>query len=70
MKLGIFHFAPFWGNKEQNLRKIEETIASYSGIDLWILPELCTTGYLQNRNRPLPSDRFSAVPFHKKAGRL
>ncbi len=45
MKLGIFQFSPIWGNKEQNLRKIEDTIASYSGIDLWVLPELCTTGY-------------------------
>ena len=45
MKLGIFQFAPIWGNKDENLKKIEDTIASYSSIDLWILPELCTTGY-------------------------
>ncbi len=48
MKLGIFQFAPIWGSKEKNLKKIEGTISSYSGIDLWILPELCITGYQFN----------------------
>ena len=45
MKLGIFQFAPIWGDKNTNLKKIEEKLSSQSNIDLWILPELCTTGY-------------------------
>jgi predicted amidohydrolase len=46
MKIAIYQFAPLWGNKSGNLKKIESRIDYYSDIDLWILPELCTTGYL------------------------
>ncbi|MCD6441360.1 MAG: acyltransferase [Candidatus Marinimicrobia bacterium] len=46
MKIAIYQFAPFWGNKAGNLKKIESRIDHYPDIDLWILPELCTTGYI------------------------
>ncbi len=44
MKTGYFQFTPEFGNKEQNLQKIEEAVGSRES-DLIILPELCTTGY-------------------------
>lgn len=45
MRLGIYQFAPVWGNIAANLTKIEQTLAR-NVADLWVLPELCTTGYL------------------------
>ncbi|MFA4839059.1 MAG: nitrilase-related carbon-nitrogen hydrolase [Candidatus Neomarinimicrobiota bacterium] len=46
MKIGICQFAPVFGEVDQNLDLIERMISSESGVDFWILPELCTTGYL------------------------
>jgi len=44
MKVGVFQFAPIFGNVQANLQKIEETLAHVEA-DLLVLPELCTTGY-------------------------
>jgi predicted amidohydrolase len=44
MKISVFQFAPEFGEKEKNLRKIEANIQS-TNADLIVLPELCTTGY-------------------------
>jgi len=48
MKIALYQFAPLWGNVPGNLKKIESILCSHANIDLWILPELCTTGYLFN----------------------
>ncbi|MCF7885963.1 MAG: acyltransferase [Candidatus Marinimicrobia bacterium] len=45
MKLGIYQFDPEWGKKKHNLARIEEKLTNEDNVDLWILPELCTTGY-------------------------
>lgn len=45
MKVGIYQFYPQWGHVQKNLINITETITSYPDVDLWVLPELCTTGY-------------------------
>ncbi len=45
MKVGIFQFSPEWGEVEKNLEKIERQLRQCPEVDLWILPELCTTGY-------------------------
>ncbi|MBN2280994.1 MAG: acyltransferase [Candidatus Marinimicrobia bacterium] len=45
MKIGVYQFYPEWGQKEQNLLKIREAIYFHKNVDLWVLPELCTTGY-------------------------
>jgi predicted amidohydrolase len=44
MKVGIYQFAPEFGEKEKNFLRIEETLGK-SDADLVVLPELCTTGY-------------------------
>lgn len=44
MKIAVYQFAPKFGEKEKNLRKIEETL-SRTDAELMVLPELCTTGY-------------------------
>lgn len=44
MRVGYVQFAPEFGEKERNLRRIEELLAE-KHADLWVLPELCTTGY-------------------------
>jgi len=44
VKIAVYQFAPEFGNKEKNLRKIEEA-AQTTDADLLVLPELCTTGY-------------------------
>lgn len=44
MRVGYVQFAPEFGEKERNLARIAELTAGKSA-DLWVLPELCTTGY-------------------------
>lgn len=45
MKIGIYQFNPEWGKINKNLAQIEKNLKSADKADLWILPELCTTGY-------------------------
>lgn len=45
MKIGYIQFAPKIGNKRRNLAKIESLVAG-TRADLFVLPELCTTGYM------------------------
>ncbi|HPC35650.1 MAG TPA: nitrilase-related carbon-nitrogen hydrolase [Candidatus Marinimicrobia bacterium] len=45
MKIAVDQFAPIWGEINTNIENISQTIASQAA-DLWVLPELCTTGYL------------------------
>ena len=44
MRVGFLQFAPKFGEKEWNVKRIEEFLAQ-KDADLWVLPELCTTGY-------------------------
>ncbi len=44
MRVGYVQFAPVFGEKERNLRRIVELLDEKEA-DLWVLPELCTTGY-------------------------
>ena len=44
MKIAVYQFAPEFGEKEKNIRKIEETL-NRTDAELMVLPELCTTGY-------------------------
>ena len=45
MNIGIYQFFPQWGKVEENTQKIINKLSEYSDVDLWVLPELCTTGY-------------------------
>jgi 5-aminopentanamidase len=44
LKVGVFQFAPEFGNVPSNLDKIEKAVHG-AQADLIVLPELCTTGY-------------------------
>lgn len=44
MRVGYVQFAPEFGAKKRNLERITELL-SEKDADLWVLPELCTTGY-------------------------
>ncbi|MFN3346415.1 MAG: nitrilase-related carbon-nitrogen hydrolase [Candidatus Bipolaricaulaceae bacterium] len=44
MRVGYVQFAPEFGEKEKNLRRIADLL-EHKEADLWVLPELCTTGY-------------------------
>jgi len=44
MKVAIYQFSPEFGEKEKNLKKIEQTLKK-TNAELIVLPELCTTGY-------------------------
>ncbi|MFP4459048.1 MAG: nitrilase-related carbon-nitrogen hydrolase [Candidatus Zixiibacteriota bacterium] len=45
MKVGYLQFKPKFGDTKFNLDKIEE-LSSGAKMDILVLPELCTTGYL------------------------
>lgn len=51
MKIGIYQFNPEWGQIEKNINNIESNLEKHRDVDLWVLPELCTTGY-QFKSRP------------------
>lgn len=44
MRVGVFQFAPEFGNVQANLDTIENAVRN-AHADLIVLPELCTTGY-------------------------
>lgn len=44
MKIGVYQFAPEFGEMGKNLDRID-TVLKNCGADLVVLPELCTTGY-------------------------
>lgn len=44
MRVGYVQFAPGFGEKEKNWQRIERLLEGKEA-DLWVLPELCTTGY-------------------------
>jgi len=45
MKAGFVQLAPELGNRDLNLRRIDELIRQAEGAELLVLPELCSTGY-------------------------
>ncbi|MBN1773995.1 MAG: acyltransferase [Deltaproteobacteria bacterium] len=45
MKIGLYQFAPEFGAVERNLERIVGTVRG-AEAELWVLPELATTGYL------------------------
>lgn len=45
MRLGIYQFAPVWGDKATNINRLERILRT-NPVHLWVFPELCTTGYL------------------------
>lgn len=61
MKVGIYQFKPYFGNKEKNLQKVKKAISA-SNCDLVALPELFSTGYsfkdineLAKYSEPIPN---------------
>ena len=68
MRIGIYQFAPEFGNVPGNLDRIEKAIDG-ADADLIVLPELCTTGYqfistdeVQSLSEPAP-DRATVRRF-------
>lgn len=52
MKVGVLQFSPAWKDKEANFGKIRELVGDEK-MDLLVLPELATTGYLFTSSREL-----------------
>jgi len=46
MKIALFQQDIVWLDEEANYAKIEEQLKSDSSIDLLVLPEMCTTGFV------------------------
>ncbi len=44
MRIGIIQTAPWFGDKEFNIREIERAVGDLEA-DLWVMPELALTGY-------------------------
>ncbi|MBN2379016.1 hypothetical protein JXM67_04360 [candidate division WOR-3 bacterium] len=52
MKVGVLQFSPALKGKDANFRKIRE-LTKDARLDLLVLPELCTTGYLFTSTKEL-----------------
>ena len=50
MKVAVVQFCPEFGRKAENLRRIERLVAG-TAADLYVFPELCTTGYFFTSRR-------------------
>src|SRR6056297_1379749 len=69
MKLGIYQFNPEWGQIENNLNRIESNLENHPDVDLWVLPELCTTGY-QFKSRQELKDLAEEFPGQQTSARI
>ncbi|MDK2841793.1 MAG: 5-aminopentanamidase [Anaerophaga sp.] len=45
IKTGILQFAPVIGDIVSNIRKIDQLLDNAPGVQLWVLPELASSGY-------------------------
>jgi len=61
VKVAVYQFEPQRGDKSVNLKNIADALSGYSDVDLWILPELATTGYLFDSFEALQS-RAEHIP--------
>ncbi len=66
MRVGYVQFAPEFGERERNLDRVAELLAR-DRADLWVLPELFSTGYqfasareLEALAEPVPTGRTTA----------
>lgn len=66
MRVGYVQFAPEFGKVEQNLERVA-ALLHRERADLWVLPELCTTGYqfaslqeVQELAEPVPEGAATA----------
>ena len=50
MRVGFVQFEPMFGEKDRNVRRSIE-LMERAEADLWVLPELCNTGYLFRSRR-------------------
>lgn len=60
MRLGYVQFAPEFGEVKKNLQRVEELMGENTA-DLWVLPELCTSGY-QFRDRDEVEELAEPIP--------
>ncbi|MCC6323217.1 beta-ureidopropionase [Candidatus Nomurabacteria bacterium] len=54
MKIGFIQFVPKFGNKKENIAKIKKLVKN-NNADLFVLPEMCTTGYMVASRKELIS---------------
>src|SRR3989344_5582220 len=52
MKIGFIQFSPIFGDKKANIGKIKKLIANKKA-DIFVLPEMCTTGYMFSNKKEL-----------------
>ena len=45
MKVSILQLDIAWGNPEENIRRAEQLMSQQSGSDLYVLPEMWSTGF-------------------------
>lgn len=61
MRVGYIQFAPKFGEKKRNLERVTELLVG-KDAELWVLPELCTTGYQFTSKEEL-AELAEPVPF-------
>lgn len=65
MKIGVLQFAPEFADISANIAKIGQLLKKASHADLWVLPELASTGYnfLNREQAVLLSEELSKSRF-------
>ena len=71
LNISFFQYDIAWENKDSNLSRVEQVMASLSGkSDLLVLPEMFSTGFsMSSRNLAEPSDGTTISALCRWAGR-
>ncbi len=54
LNIGVVNFHSVWGERETNVAEMEKIVAEAAakGVEMLLFPEMCTTGYRDNRVKP------------------
>ncbi len=65
MKVGLLQTDIVWGDPEANLERASEALAAHPGADLYVLPEMFTTGFATQENARLDEDPERTLAWMK-----
>ena len=63
MKISLVQMDLDWGEAEANLARAEKAIAANPGADLYVLPEMFTTGFATQADARLDEDPARTVDW-------
>lgn len=66
MKVTLLQTDIAWGEPEENLRRAEKLMAEHPGSDLYVLPEMFTTGFATSSDSKIDEDPSRTLAWMKR----